>query len=71
MDDERNGLVGVDEVAKFLDVSKWTIYQWVHQERIPVVKLSNLIRFDLTEIEKWVKQKTRTVRQTKEVRYPL
>ena len=39
-----------------------TIYDWVHKEQIPHIKLGNLLRFDRNDIERWIntlKQKPR------------
>jgi len=45
------------ELAGYLGISISTLYDWVNQRRIPYVKISNLVRFDLEEISKWVDEK--------------
>jgi PTS system nitrogen regulatory IIA component len=47
----------VDEVADYLQVRPSTIYQWTHQGFIPHVKLGNLVRFRLSQVDKWVERK--------------
>ena len=49
-------LVDVEEVAYMLGMSKNTIYCWVSQGRIPFVKCGRSTRFDLQEIDKWIKE---------------
>jgi len=52
-------LVGVQEVAHMLDMSKDTIYKWVTQRKIPFVKCGRLTKFDLQEIDNWIKRNSR------------
>lgn len=44
----------VTETAGHLKVSPKTIYDWVHKRQIPFVKVNRLVRFRLSEIEKWL-----------------
>lgn len=48
-------LVPIKIVADFLMVKQSTVYSWVHSGSIPCHKLNGLIRFDMDEIEAWVK----------------
>lgn len=50
-------LVGVDKAAEVLDVSVNTIYAWVNQRRIPYLKIGRLVKFDIIELEEWIKDK--------------
>jgi len=52
-------LIGVQEVAHMLDMSKDTIYKWVTQRKIPFVKCGRLTKFDLQEIDNWIKRNSR------------
>ena len=47
-------LLTIDQVAEVLSVKKSTVYQWVHQELIPYIKLGSLLRFEEQDIEKWI-----------------
>ncbi|MCM8784254.1 MAG: helix-turn-helix domain-containing protein [Candidatus Omnitrophica bacterium] len=49
--------IGIDDLAQYLDVNKGTLYVWVCQRRIPYLKLGRLLKFDIMEIEKWLKDK--------------
>jgi excisionase family DNA binding protein len=48
-------LVSIKIVAEFLMIKQSTLYSWVHKGSIPFHKLNGLVRFDLDEIEAWVK----------------
>jgi excisionase family DNA binding protein len=50
-------LLTVDEVAQWLQVKPRTIYQWVHEEYIPVIKLGALVRFDQGSVMAWVRKR--------------
>lgn len=52
-----NRLLTVDEVATWLQVKPRTIYQWVHEGYIPVVKLGALVRFDQSSVAAWLKKR--------------
>jgi len=47
-------LLTIDELAKVLSVKKSTIYQWVHLELIPHMKVGRLLRFREEDIQKWL-----------------
>jgi len=47
--------VTIKELSKFLKVKESTLYSWVHNGLIPFHKLNGLVRFDMKEIESWVK----------------
>ncbi len=48
-------LVSIKTIADLLSVKRSTIYSWVHNGTIPFHKLNGLIRFDMDEIEAWIK----------------
>lgn len=52
-----NRLLTVDEVAAWLQVKPRTIYQWVHEGYIPVLKLGALVRFDQAGVAAWLKKR--------------
>jgi len=55
-------LLTIDEVCNILQVSKPTVYRWVHEEFIPHVKLRGVLRFDEEVVYRWVDAKRRTGR---------
>ena len=48
-------LVTIKDLSAYLTVKESTLYSWVHNGTIPFHKLNGLIRFDLDEIQSWVK----------------
>ena len=50
--------LNINELSDYIGIPKGTLYVWVCQKRIPYVKISNLLRFDLRQIEGWVKARS-------------
>ena len=50
-------LMDINQLAEMLNVKKKTIYDWVHKDLIPYVKLGRLLRFDPNDIEQWIKKR--------------
>jgi excisionase family DNA binding protein len=55
-------LMTPEDLAKALQVSVSTIYRWVHFECVPHIKLGHAVRFDETEIERWVRKQRKDPR---------
>jgi excisionase family DNA binding protein len=55
---EPRKLITIDELSVLWQVPKATIYGWVYQRRLHHVKLGRLLRFDMTEIEKFPERST-------------
>jgi len=51
----REDLLSVIEVAKWLGLAKETIYQWVHYKKIPYTKVNGGLRFEYSEIDRFIK----------------
>ncbi len=49
-------LVTIKDLSQFLKVKESTLYSWVHHGLIPFHKLNGLVRFDMEEIQEWVKK---------------
>ncbi len=49
--------IGVEDLAKYLDVSINTLRSWVWQRQIPYFKVGRLVRFDMQEVENWLKDR--------------
>ncbi len=54
--------LGMVECSEYIGVTKGTLYAWVSRKRIPYIKIGKLVKFDLKEIEHWVR-----VRRIKEI----
>ena len=55
MPDKR--FIGIDECAEYLGIKKGTLYYWVFLKKIPYLKMGRLVKFDLRELEGWIKEK--------------
>lgn len=51
----------VKEIAEYTGISAATIYKWSKQERMPSLKIGGAVRFDIREIELWLKKFKREV----------
>jgi len=50
-------LLTVDQLADWLQVKPRTIYQWVHEGYIPVLKLGSLVRFSQPSVVDWLRKR--------------
>ncbi len=48
-------LLTVKELAEILNVKTSTLYQWAELMQIPCIKLNGSLRFDMDDIEAWVR----------------
>ena len=46
--------LSIEELAKYLSVAEKTIRKWVLNENIPYRKIQKVIRFRLSEVERWI-----------------
>ena len=53
-------LVTIKEISNLLGVKESTLYSWVNNGSIPSYKLNGLLRFDMEEIEEWVRESKQT-----------
>jgi excisionase family DNA binding protein len=57
-------LVGINDIAQYVGLSKHTVYTMVSQRRIPFVKVGRLTRFDMRSIDGWIRQHSVHPRRT-------
>jgi excisionase family DNA binding protein len=50
-------LLNIGRVSQQLGVSVKTIYGWVYLRQIPYVKMGRLVKFDPSDIKKWIETK--------------
>ena len=50
--------ITINQLSELLKIKKSTVYSWVYQRKIPYIKVGRLVRFDLSEIEIWIKDNT-------------
>jgi len=46
--------LSVVEIAKYLGVSKETIYRWLEKRKIPAHRVGKLWKFKANEVDQWV-----------------
>jgi len=51
-------LMTIKEVADYLRLSKVTVYKMTRQGKIPALKIGKQWRYNKSEIDTWVKQKS-------------
>ena len=56
---ETDELLNVDGAAKFLGLSKETVYGYVHDQAIPFSKVRKKLYFSRRKLMEWVESKTR------------
>ena len=52
-------LIDVDELADYLKLKKQTIYNWLSDGKISGIKVGGVWRFDVQEVNDWLKSKRR------------
>ena len=50
-------LLTVRELAEYLGVNPFSVYRWVAQHKIPHRRVDRAIRFDLREVDEFMKQR--------------
>ena len=55
---EKRILIYIEEASIYLGIKKPTLYSWILQKKIPYIKLGRLVRFDLKEINTWLKHQS-------------
>jgi excisionase family DNA binding protein len=58
---ELKRLLNIKEGAALLNISENTLRQWVHQRRVPMVKLGKAVRFDPEDLQKFIEANRRDV----------
>ncbi len=58
------------ELSEFLKVKPSTIYSWVHNGTIPFIKLNGLLRFDMDEVQEWVRSSSKHLEVPKSFKKP-
>lgn len=52
-------LINIDQLSELIQVSKNTIYHWVHADYVPHYKFPKGLRFRMSEINNWIMNKKR------------
>jgi len=46
--------MSIKQLSEHMSIPVPTLYDWVHQKRIPHYKLGKMIRFDVYEVTQWL-----------------
>lgn len=46
--------IGIDEAAKYMDVTKDTVRNWIKKDAIPAHKIGKLWKFKRSELDAWI-----------------
>jgi len=49
--------IGIKECSEYLGIPKGTLYSWTFSRKIPHIKMGRLVKFDLIELEAWIKER--------------
>ena len=53
-------LMSLGELAKYIGVSKATIYRYVKRKKIPAIKIGRLWKFRRNKIDAWIEKQENT-----------
>ena len=56
MENKKNDILTLEEVAEYLRMKPQTIYTWAQEKKIPAVKLGKEWRFKKSVIDRWFDQ---------------
>lgn len=48
--------MSVDEIAKYLGISKESVYKWLEKRKMPAHRIGKLWKFQPSEVDEWVKK---------------
>ena len=49
-----NRWLSVDEICKYLGVSKDTVYKWIDKQDMPAHRMGRLWKFKIDQVDEWV-----------------
>lgn len=47
--------LSADDIAAHLGVTKDTVYSWINEKRMPASKVGRLWKFQVSEVDNWVR----------------
>jgi excisionase family DNA binding protein len=48
--------LSVEDISEHLGVKRETIYKWVSQKNMPAHKVGRLLKFQVKEVDEWVRE---------------
>ena len=61
-------LLTPEEVCSLLKIKKQRLYEWVHFDRIPYIKIVRFLRFSGKRIKEWLEENTHDTIEENEIR---
>jgi excisionase family DNA binding protein len=58
--DSKSELMTAEETCRYLKITPRTLYRYLHNRRIPAFKLGKEWRFVRSDLEQWIRDRTRT-----------
>lgn len=58
-------LLDISDVSDIIGVKINTLYSWVHQKKIPYIKIGRMVKFKPSDIDKWINEKKVKVQHLK------
>jgi len=52
---ENKQYLSAKEVSRYMGISIHTVYLWIQLKKIPYYKIGKVVRFNLQEIDQWLK----------------
>ena len=49
-------LLTIEELAKYLKISKYTLYKMLEKGKVPGFKIANQWRFKKSDIDRWIEE---------------
>jgi excisionase family DNA binding protein len=65
MTDVSGKMLKIDDVVKKLGVSEPTLRLWIQKKSIPFVRVGRLIRFESTDLNRWIESRKVVVVQSR------
>lgn len=62
-DPREDPLLTATQAGELLGVSRWTVYDWVRERRIPCLRLApRTLRFRRSSLEAWIREQEQAAR---------
>jgi excisionase family DNA binding protein len=58
---QKSELMTATETCRYLKITSRTLYRYLHSRQIPAFKLGKEWRFVRSDLEQWIRDRTRTV----------
>ncbi len=58
-----DSMLSVEEVARYLNVCNESIYRWTRSKGLPGHRIGKILRYDIKEVDRWVRNSKKEVSQ--------